>query len=338
MGMLNWLLGRDRVQSAPQKVEQIDEGIKRILTMHPRLRMAPRYDERIKPAVVASLQHIDDLLASLPTVHEASANAWSTDLYMRAFFATPDDLAQAFGRSEELRLFFDQNPDSVEAYAALGMAMSERHFLGVAIEADKVLHDVSQTSLLFSDHQVRMCSRTEAELREEIGHRMFDQLVLEGMTKLATDRNKLLDQARALLQARTVLLERQGVGMRSVVGGESVAEAEELEGLQTQMEENARNLRDLREPTKTFDLELAGICDVMSTPAAHLYVSSKRIRIDLMNVVRDKDGPGCHEIEFHFARIPGDPPRIRAFVLVCFPRVELPPGGLQIDAVMRGLG
>ncbi|GAB7522790.1 hypothetical protein [Paraburkholderia sp. 2C] len=338
MGMLDWLLNRNRAQTGLQKSAQIDAGIKRILTMHPRLQMASRYEQHLKPAVLTALHTIDGLLASLPSAHQANAQAWSADFQLRAFFATPDTLLETFGRAEELRSFFDGNPERIEAYAALGMTMAERHFLGVALEGNDVRHDVPQTSLLFGDHRVRMCSRTESELREEIGHRLLDQLVLEGIAKLTSDHNTLLDEARALLQARKTLLERQGAGMRSVVGDEAVDAAGELEQLQKQLEENARKLGEIRMPGKTYDLQLKGICDVLAHPAAHLYVSTKRVRIDLMNVIHDQDGEGCHEIEFHFARIPGDPPRTRAFALVCFPRAELAPGGLRIDAVMRGLG
>jgi hypothetical protein len=338
MGMLNWLLNRNRAQTGSQKSAQIDAGIKRILAMHPRLQMASRYEQRLKPAVLTALQYIDGLLASLPSAHQANAQAWSADFHLRAFFATPDTLLEAFGRAEELRSFFDGNAEATEAYATLGMAMNERHFLGVELEGNEVRHDVPQTSLLFGDHRVRICSRTELELRDEIGHRLLDQLVLEGMAKLSNDHHKLLDEARSLLQARKTLLERQGAGMRSVVGDESADEAGQLEHVQKQLEENARQLGEIRMPGKTYDLQLKGICDVLAHPAAHLYVNTKRIRIDLMNVIRDNDGPGCHEIEFHFARIPGDPPRMRAFALVCFPRAELAPGGMRIDAVMRGLG
>jgi hypothetical protein len=338
MGMLDWLLNRNRAQTGSQKSARIDEGIKRILTMHPRLQIASRYEQRLKPAVLTALEHIDGLLATLPSAHQANAQAWSADFHLRAFFATPDTLLEAFGRAEELRSFFDGNPESAEAYAALGMAMSERHFLGVTLEGNEVRHEVPQTSLLFGDHRVRMCSRTESDLPDEIGHRLLDQLVLAGIAKLSNDRHKLLDEARALLEARKTLLERQGAGMRAVVGDESADEAGQLEHMQKQLEENARKLGEIRMPGKTYNLQLKGICDVLANPAAHLYVSTKRVRIDLMNVIRDKDGPGCHEIEFHFARIPGDPPRTRAFVLVCFPRAALAPVGLRIDAVMRGLG
>jgi hypothetical protein len=56
-----------------------------------------------------------------------------------------------------------------------------------------------------------------------------------------------------------------------------------------------------------------------------------------LNIVQQNVGPACHEIEFHFARIPGVPPETRAFTLVRFPRTELLPGGMNIDAALRGL-
>jgi hypothetical protein len=107
--------------------------------------------------------------------------------------------------------------------------------------------------------------------------------------------------------------------------------------VRAQIEENTRNLDALNSPTETIALELKGICDVLSDPASHLFVKSRRIRIDQMNVIQDAGGRFSNEIELHFAHIPGDPPQTRAFVLVRFSRTELPPGGLRLDAAMRGL-
>ena len=335
--ILGWLFRHDPEQIAPAKTAQINELIGRIVAMHPRLKMAPRYKERLTDAVAATLQYIERHLDLLPAALEASVNAWSSDPCMRAFFATPDDLVQAFGRSEELREFFDWNCDAMEAYAALRMAMTERHVLGVAVEGDQVRHDVPQTTLMFGDYHVRMCALSETELRQEIGHRMVNQLVLEGLAKLGNDRHELLAQGRELLQTRKLLLQRQGAGMHSVVGGGSVVEAEELSRVQAQIEENTRNLDALNSPTETIALELKGICDVLSEPESHLFVKNRRIRIDQMNVIQDAGGRFSNEIELHFAHIPGDPPQTRAFVLVRFSRTELPQGGLRLDAAMRGL-
>jgi hypothetical protein len=133
------------------------------------------------------------------------------------------------------------------------------------------------------------------------------------------------------------LLAKQGTGLRSVLGDGVVAEPRALASVQEQIDENARSLAKLDMPTETIELQLDGICEVMSHPGAHLYVSKRRIRVDLLNVVQDKAGPACHDIEFHFAHIPGDPPEVRAFAPVRYPRAELLPGGMDIDAALRGL-
>jgi hypothetical protein len=332
MGILSRLLHRDTVQIAPQEEARIDESVERIAAMNPRLRMARRYRERLAPAVAASLQYADELVASLPAPHEASSNAWSSDPCMRAFFATPEDLARAFGRSDELRAHFDRNPDSQEAYAALGMAMAERHVLGVAQDGDMVRRDVAQTTVCFGDHRVRICGRTEADLRQEIGQRVVDELALEGLAKLASDRRELLKQGRKLLQTRVALLQRQGAGVSFVVGGGPIVEAGELAYILTKIEENARDLAALRVPTDVIELELERVREVLSEPAKHIFVTKKRFRLDLMNVVREESVQATHEIEFHIAHIPGNPPQTRAFVLVRFPRSDLRPSGLNFDA------
>jgi len=337
MGMLQWLLHRDRQPIAMQKTPRIDDAIQRILAMNPRLQMARRFEERLTKAVDISMRYTDALTASLPSAHSAKASAWSSDPCMRAFFATPAELDKVFGRSETLRAFFNENPGVPEAYATLGMSMIERHVLGVAVEGDSVRHDVPQTTLWFGDHRIRMCGRSDAELRDEINHRLIDQLALQGLAKLAADSRKLLAQGRELRQERVALLARQGAGIRAVVGDGEIAEPDELDRVQTLIEENARSLAALRAPTKELDLELDGICEVMSNPAAHLFVEKRRIRLDLMNIVQEQGGPATHEIELNFAHIPGDPPAIRAVALVRYPREELPPYGLDIDAAMRVL-
>ncbi|MCC8400540.1 hypothetical protein LJ655_01305 [Paraburkholderia sp. MMS20-SJTN17] len=311
--------------------------IDRAIAVNPRLRLAQRHKERLGHAVAISLGYIDKLTASLPASHEANAAAWSTDPFIRAFFATPDDLTKIFSRSEELRGFFARNADHTHAYATLGMAMYERRVLGVALEGELVRHDVVQTKLCFSDHRVIICGGTESDLRAEIARRLVDQLALEGLARLAADRRDLVAKGRELLEARVALLERQGVGMRSVLGDRPDADADELARLKVQIEDNARNLAALRVPTEAVELELDRVCDVYSHPTDHLYVERRSIRLDLMNVIRQDDTQASHEIEFRVARIPGDPPRMRAFALVRYPRAELLPAGLHIDAAMRAL-
>ncbi|MEM5296236.1 hypothetical protein VSR82_18110 [Burkholderia sp. JPY481] len=337
MGLLASLFHPMRARAAHVESARAAEMIDRVIAMNPRLRLARHYRERLEKAVSVSLTYIDDLIGSLPAPHEANAAAWSTDPLIRVFFATPDDLVKAFSRSEELRTYFARNSLLTEAYATLGMAMFERHVLGVASEGGEVRHDVPQTTLCFSDHRVSVCGKSDADLREEIARRLVDQLALEGLARLAADRHALVAKGRELIEARVALLERRGVGMRSVVGGSQDADSDELARLENQIAENTRNLAALRVPTELIDLQLDRVCEVFSTPAEHIYVEKRRLRLDLMNVIRNDDTEASREIELRLARIPGDPPRMRAFILVRFARDELLPAGLHVDAATRAI-
>lgn len=335
--ILRSLFHRAQVEIAPQDRDRINEAIDRILAMHLNLQMARRHRERLEPAVAASLRYVDDFVRSLPATHDAGAKEWSSDQYLRAFFATPDDLVQAFNRSQELREFFERNGDAQEAYAVLGMTMTERHVLGVALEGDILRHDVAQTMVIFGDHRIRICCATESELRQEIQRRLVDQLALEGLARLAEDRRELLARGQKLLQLRLALLERKGTGVRSMVGGAPLVGSEELNRVCAQIEENNSNLAALRAPDKVIDFEFERVCEVLFEPGKYLYLAKKRLCLDLMNVVREDSAQAGHEIEFHLVRIPGDPPEVRSFALVRFGRLELLPGGLNVDEAMRHL-
>ncbi|MFP3570046.1 hypothetical protein SB772_39020, partial [Paraburkholderia sp. SIMBA_030] len=146
-----------------------------------------------------------------------------------------------------------------------------------------------------------------------------------------------LARGRELMQERVALLQRQGTGIRSVVGGGAAVESKELARVQAQIAENADSLAALRVPTEVVELDFKGICDVLNKPSEHVYIKSRHIRIDMMNVIQEGNAQRGSEIEFHFARIPGPRPETRAFALVRFSRSDLPPGGLNIDAAMRAL-
>lgn len=340
MGLLTRLFGSNAASDSSGTKDsraRLDEMIDRAVATNPRLQLGQRYRERLRQAVSTSLSHIDELTALLPAPHEASMAAWAHDPLIRTFFATREDMPKAFSRSDELRAHFAQNPAATQAYATLGMAMYERHVLGVALEGDTVRHDVSQTTLSFGDHRVSVCGTSDAGLREEITRRLIDQLALEGLARLAADRRDLVAKGRELLEARVTLLERRGVGVRSVVGETPAADSEELAQLQTQIDENESSLAALRVPTEMIELQLDRVCDVFAHPADHIYVEKRCLRLDLMNVVRTDDTQASREVEFRVARIPGDPPRMRAFSLVRLPRAELLPAGLHIDAATRAI-
>jgi hypothetical protein len=333
MGILNRLLRSDNPDT-----EQINEMVERIVALHPPLRLARRYRAHLAPAVAASLNYLGDLAESVPAPREASAAAWATDPYIRAFFVNAGEVAQAISRSADLRAHFERNPDVQEAYAVLGMEMTERHILGVGLEGETLRRDVPQTTLSFSDHQVRICGNDEAELRMDIVRRLLDQLALEGLERIAAGKSRrdVLERERALLKMRLQLLERQGVGIRGMVGSAAIAKPDELAQLQTEMEENERNLASLGIQTDALDRELETVRGVFAQPERHIFLSSRRVTLDRSNVVLEAASAHAGtELEFHFARIPTTPPRTRAFSLVRLARADMLPAKSMLDEAAR---
>lgn len=336
MGILSRLLHPDNPDT-----EQLNEMVERIVALHPQLRLARRYRARLAPAVAASLKYVGDLAESVPEPREASAAAWSTDPYVRAFFVNASEVAQVISRSADLRAHFERNPHVQEAYAVLGMEMTERHILGVGLEGETLRRDVPQTTLSFSDHQVRMCGNTEAELKMDIVRRLLDQLALEGLEQIAAEKSRrdVLERERALLKMRLQLLERQGAGIRGMVGSAAAAKPEELARLQTEMDENERLLASLGIQTDALDRELETVCSMFAQPAQHIFLSSRRVTLDRSNVVLEAaNAHAGAELELHFARIPTTPPRTRAFSLIRFARADMLPAKSMLDEAERILG
>jgi hypothetical protein len=327
MGFLN-RLGRRHAAVSGQDREGVGDTIERLLALHPQLGLARHCRKRLAPAVATSLGYVRDLVDAVPAPREASGAAWAGDPYLHAYFAAPDEVASILSRSADLRAFFERNGDMPEAYAVLGMELSERHVLGARQEGETLRRDVPQTTVSFSDHQVRMCGRDEAELRSGIVARLLDQLALEGLARMAADKSRrtALERERALLKTRLQLLERQGKGIRGLIGGDVAQDLAELERLAAQVDENAQNLASLGLREDALDRELEQVRTVFEHPERHLSVSTRRVRLNRMNVVAEGEGAQeGEELEFRIARIPTMPPRIRAFSLVRFARTSMLP-------------
>jgi hypothetical protein len=328
-------------QDAPGEPDRasVAEAVERIVALSPHLRMARRYEARLEPAVVTALRYVKGLVGTIPPAREASAAAWSSDPCIRAFFAGADTVAPVLSRSRDLRAFFEQNPELPEAYAVLGMAMQEKRILGTALEGDTMRRDVVQDTISFGDHQVRMCGRTEPELREEIVRRLVAQLGLQGMARYAAQQTQrdMLEHERALLRTRLQLLERKGVGVGALVGdGHEEAGSEELARLQEAILDNEGAIQRLGLRSEALDRELAEVCAVLADPAAHLFVNTRRCILNKMNVVLP---PGSREagdeVVFQVAQVPTVPPQTRAFALVRFARADLRSASGLLDEAAR---
>jgi hypothetical protein len=340
MKLLDRLLRGARATDPAQQA-RIRDATARLLAISPQLRLARRHEPTLSHALGLALPYLDALLAGVPAAREASAAGWASDPYIHAFFASRDEVAPVLSRSADLREFFERQHEAREVYAVLGMAMVEKNVLGVALHGATLRSDVVRQTVSFGDHRLPMCGIGEAGLREEMVRRLVDQLGLEGLTRFTADqsRREVLEQERALLRTRLAILERQGVGVRGAFGGQEPAGTEEQARLREDVLANERGLEELGVRSEALDRQLGHLCAVLADPAPHLYVKSRQFRLNRMNIVVAADsGETAEELSIQVARVPTNPPRLRAFAIVRFERADLLESGTMYERASKLLG
>ena len=335
MGLLGRLFGAGGTDR-PAEDPRLQQVLARVLEMHSRLRLAPRCEARLAAAMAPALAHIGELVAGVPRAHLANTAAWSTDPYVRAYFAAPADIDQVLARSRALHDYFEANAGAGSAYAVMGMTMTERNTLGVAQVDGQTRSDVPHTTLGFSDHLIRVCGADEAGLREEVTQRMMDQIAIEGLAKVAADTSlrEDLEQEQALLATRLRLLERQGAGLRGMVGTDASGDPGEIARVRAEAEQTEERLKALGPRSEVLSRQLDTLCDAFAKADELLQVSSLQRRVDRMNVVV-QHGVGSEAesqvLEFRVARVPGNPPQQRALAILQVLRADLPRAANLLD-------
>jgi hypothetical protein len=341
MSMMDWFR-RAPSSAGVSNRRETAHALDRIVQLtNPRLRFARRYAARLTPAVETAIAYARSLVASVPAARDASAGAWQSDAYMRAFFATADDLTRTFSRSPDLRAWFDANPGAQEICAVLSMRLVERRILGVALEGGVIRRDVPQTTVCFDDYRVRIRERSEGALRAEIESRVVDQLALTGLAISTRDQGQrdVLEHENALLRTRLRLLHGRGAGLVALAG-QTAPDGSVLARLQAELAMNEANLRSIASGGEALEYQLERLREVLASPREHFFIAAKRVRINRMNIVLPDDDPAPGEtLDLQTARvpIPDGPPEFRTFVLVRFPRSALLAKGTLLDEAARML-
>ncbi len=287
---------RRTTRAASHDAREIAELAERVTRLNPRLRFVSHYQRQLQPALEHALDYVRELVRCIPAPHQATAHTWGSDACIHAFFGTPRDVAPTLSRSPELRDFFDRSPQTQIAHAVLGMAMTRRTTLGVALEGEVMRSDVPQTNICFSDHKVRIISDTDAALRAEIVRRILDQLALEGLARFAAGKSRrdVLDREQTLAKLR-----------------------EQIAG-------NEHELSQLAVSTGVLERQLACLTETLMDAHTSFTIDHDNLRLSATNVLLapDNPAPAC-ELELLTAHVPGDPPLVRTFTLVTIARADM---------------
>ena len=295
--------------------------------MEPRIRLNPRYREKLEACVRTSIAYLRSIgRERLEPILLARA-AWSDDPRLNAFFATADDVPACLGRSRELRAFFENpsNGDVQEAYALLGMKKEERTVLGMELQGETVRQDVAQTAVSFSEHRLVAPSATLAATRLEIGRRIIQRLAQVALSRIVALDMKAteLQEHKAYLGARLRMLNLARDGMEGIVKDPATI-GEQIKAVERELKETVDGYIEAKSSLATLDGYIKHIDDVFSHPEQHVSLTHTPLRVSRMGIKVDDASMGPVN-ELALAELSIGENLRGAIAIVRCPRSELPP-------------
>lgn len=266
----------------PELVELAVEAV--IDTVDPRLRAVADYRKKLAGGAAATILHLRQLARLLPAPMELTRALWRTDPHLNAMFATADHVPAALGGSPELRNWFEANPAANEAYALLGMLMTERTVFAPALVDGQLRHDVRQTTVSFSKHKLLAPAADAATCRREVGTLIFKRLAaiaLERITQLG-ERATALEQRKAMLSSRLRLLQLKRDGIEQLAGAGAGAETAEIERIEAELGKTAEETMATKAQLATFAARLEQVNAVLQAPADNVNAVQVVMRVNRM--------------------------------------------------------
>lgn len=303
---------------------QVDAAIDRLLTLtDPRVALLDRYRERLAAAAEVACRYAQSIAASLPAELDANPARWGSCDSLHAFFMGPDEIAQVYGSSNDLRRLFRSDSTCEAAHTVLAMRLVEQKVLGMALEGDALRREVAQTTLSFSCHRVVLCTASEARLRDAVVWRVIDHLALRALARLTRmkDRRSELKVERALLMARLRIHERRGAGL----DGKQAANGD-LVQLERELRSNEQAISAVGGGTAGLDRTIDTLREVLGAPTESVRCTYRRLKLSPVNVVLDTPGvEPQREIGFVEVYHDAEPPVTVAMMPTRFSRSALPP-------------
>ena len=342
MSILDWF--RNKSPLVEKEAAQSDEITRRaidkaITLVNPRLRLLPDHQARLAPAVNTTIDYLRESLTDLPPALRLSPSEWDSEPLWRVVFAAADDVSRVLAYSKSLKTLFEKYPESHEAWFILGMNISDQRVEGMRLQGEMMQRNATQRVLGFSRHVVRICGKSEDEVKRLLGIKSFEYLVSQAITCLGDERSgrQGLEDSRALIRARLRLLQQQGPGLGSMLE-HAPGKQDEQQRLEAELLENERQLEALGSSQEMMSEELDVLGGVLAHPETWLSFGQEHLQLDTMNVVQEEDnGAVAFDVKFSRAHLLGEPSRERAFALASIRRDELPVPQLRLDDVARYL-
>ncbi|OOZ38347.1 hypothetical protein BOW53_15865 [Solemya pervernicosa gill symbiont] len=251
--------------------------------VEPKLRLFSDYQKRLQEPVRSALAYAGELNNQLSTEAEINLEEFTSDPFIHALFARPENIKNAIGGSRDVQQYIkEQSSNSGETiYALMGMRYSEKNFIGNQTTHHGTVSDVLQTAAIFSDHTLTCLAANPTTLAQNICDHFVDSLFMQ----IKTDITEREAERRERETAQQVLASR--------IRSNKVENMHNAEHELLEIELRLTDLNHLLNYENRFEL----IAKTIESAAEHLKLTEHQIDIDARGVLRDSN----HRLAGHFA-------------------------------------
>jgi len=259
-----------------------------------RLRLLPGYSKRLRKPVIHAIDHVVQLVDSLPAPLAAGREDFSADPRLSALFVSAEQMLEALGRDRAMISFLKEASVGAERLTALLMAERiEKNVLGMELAGEQVRRDVAQLTVSFRNHRLVDVADNEAETRRQLKRRAFDHvlsLALARIVDVREERTDLLRQ-RDVLRHKLLTLKRNGWSFEEEEGTPS-----EPAGLQAELEDIESQLQGLGADAGVLATHLDIVVDLLGQAEQQLQIETVGMRLDSMNIQRDAQDASARDV------------------------------------------
>jgi hypothetical protein len=287
-----WFARKRREKGSHEEGERtIREAVEKVVDgSDPKIRLARGYREKLGRAVEEALFFADALVEAIPGPIEVGKRTWATDPYVRAFFASVDEMREVLRLSREMEAFFKEQPFT-ECYALLTMRRREQTVLGTDQVGEIIRREVPKTAVSFLDHRIVSPCGTEAETRAALKTRVLSVLseyAHEKIQSLRAQKEEIQAQKEVVKAKLKVLREEfhdSGI-MEGGVAGQGERKIQEARDLLAEIDRRIEHANvQVSDPEGYLDLVVA----VLSHPGDYLKPETVTLRLNPMGIKVGQD-------------------------------------------------
>lgn len=261
----------------------------------PWLRAVSGYKKKLRPAVIAAIDHVVTLVDSFGPPIVIAPDSYDSDPLLRTFFISSDDMRKIIAADRNLAEFLKGEGGTADrVFTLLATEKQENVFFGAVISGDIIIKDVPQTSVSFEAHRLIDPSASEETTRRQLKRRAFDHLLSLALRQIADVKAErgTLERYRTLLQTKLAILERGGMGFKEADPNEQMDPA----GMEELLAKIESQLLELGGDDKMLELYLGILVDVLSRPGEQLWGRKETMILDRMGIKRSEPDFNAPEV------------------------------------------